>query len=114
MTAWEEFIAVFIISIAPVNIAMKTVISPIPTINSTSVVPSSRFSRSRRHSECAWQLPAAHGVTGFDKADAGPIPTALVAVTVKVWVVFLVRSDTLHDRFVVVVQVFPSGAEVTV
>src|SRR3954447_7536775 len=37
----------------------------------------------------------ADGVTAFDAADAGPAPTAFVAVTVKVYVVALVRPGTI-------------------
>ena len=37
------------------------------------------------------------GVTAFDGADAAPVPTALVAVTVKVYPVPLVRPVTLID-----------------
>jgi len=36
------------------------------------------------------------GVTGFDGADAGPVPTLLVAVTVNVYAVLLVRPGTVH------------------
>ena len=37
------------------------------------------------------------GVTAFDGADAGPVPTALVAVTVNVYVVPFVRPVTVAD-----------------
>ncbi|MBK6602781.1 MAG: hypothetical protein IPG28_14835 [Betaproteobacteria bacterium] len=37
------------------------------------------------------------GVTAADAADAGPVPTALVAVTVNVYAVPLVRPDTVID-----------------
>ena len=37
------------------------------------------------------------GVTAFDGVDAGPVPTALVAVTVNVYVVPLVRPVTVAD-----------------
>ena len=42
----------------------------------------------------ALQLAAAAGVTGFDAADAGPVPTALVADTVNVYAVPLVSPVT--------------------
>ncbi|MBK7743707.1 MAG: hypothetical protein IPI40_08510 [Betaproteobacteria bacterium] len=37
------------------------------------------------------------GVTAADAADAGPVPTALVAVTVNVYAVPLARPDTVID-----------------
>ena len=45
LTACDLFIALFIITTAPVNIARKIDISTMPTINSISVVPSSRLIR---------------------------------------------------------------------
>src|SRR5688572_24538798 len=39
--------------------------------------------------------PPAVGVTGADAADAGPVPMALVAVTVNVYAVPLVRPVTV-------------------
>jgi hypothetical protein len=36
------------------------------------------------------------GVTAFDAADAGPVPAELVAVTVKVYAVPLVRPATTN------------------
>ena len=37
----------------------------------------------------------ATGVSGGDAAESGPVPTALIAATVKVYVVPLVRPVTL-------------------
>lgn len=57
----------------------------------------------------------ATGVTEEDAADAGPVPTALVAVTVNVYAVPLVSPLTVHVSGPVDhVHVFPSGLEVTV
>src|SRR5260370_27349648 len=39
----------------------------------------------------------ASGVTGFDGADAGPVPMALVAATRNVYVVPFVRPVTVAD-----------------
>jgi hypothetical protein len=52
-------------------------------------------------------------VTGFDAADAGPVPTAFVAVTVKVYAVPLVRPETTMGEELPV-PVNPPGEEVTV
>ncbi len=49
------------------------------------------------------------GVAGGDAADAGPVPMALVAVTVKVYAVPLVRPVTVHDGVPVVVHVLVAG-----
>lgn len=54
------------------------------------------------------------GVTAVDGADAGPVPMALVAVTVNVYGVPLVRPCTKQVKAVVVVQVSPPGSAVTV
>jgi hypothetical protein len=54
------------------------------------------------------------GVTGEEEAEAGPVPSALVAVTVKVYAVPLVSPVTMHVGVVVAVQVKPPGLEVTV
>ena len=55
------------------------------------------------------------GVISEDGSEAGPVPAELVAVTVKVYGVPLVRPVTLHvSGPVVQVQVLPSGADVTV
>src|SRR5260221_13359207 len=53
------------------------------------------------------------GVTAFDGAEGAPVPTALVAVTVKVYVVPLVRAVTRIAE-AVPVAVTPPGLEVTV
>ncbi len=37
------------------------------------------------------------GVTAFDGVDAGPVPTPLVAITVKVYAVPLVSPVTVID-----------------
>jgi hypothetical protein len=58
-------------------------------------------------------LGTAAGTAPEDAADAGPVPMALVAVTVKVYVVPLVRPDTVHVVAPVVVQTLPPGEEVT-
>jgi len=52
------------------------------------------------------------GVAGADAADAGPVPAELVAVTVKVYGVPLVRPSTVQ-LVVLVLQVRPPGDEVT-
>jgi hypothetical protein len=53
------------------------------------------------------------GVTEFDAADAVPVPTALVAVTLKLYAVPLVNPvTTMGDEAPVPVR--PPGAEVTV
>ena len=72
----------------------------------------------------AWALPGVAeapvgapgtvaGVTEFEGADDGPVPAALVAVTVKVYAVPLVRPVTVI-RVPVPVRVIPPGLEVTV
>jgi hypothetical protein len=53
------------------------------------------------------------GVTALDGDDAGPVPTALVAVTVKVYEVPFVSPVTVQVVAPVVVQVCPPD-EVTV
>ena len=53
------------------------------------------------------------GSTLFDAAEAALVPLALVAVTVKVYAVPLVRPDTVQ-LVELAVQVFPSGDEGTV
>jgi hypothetical protein len=73
----------------------------------------------------AWLLPAVaitadgapgkpEGVTAFDGADAGPVPRAFVAVTVKVYAVPLTRPPTVAVVAPLVVATRPPGAEVTV
>ena len=56
---------------------------------------------------------AAVGVALFDAAEAAPVPMALVAVTVKVYAVPLVRPVTVIDD-VAPLAVIPPGLEVTV
>jgi hypothetical protein len=56
---------------------------------------------------------AGAGVTAAEGADAADVLTALVARTVKVYDVPLVRPDTVHVVAPVVAHVLPSGAEVT-
>jgi hypothetical protein len=53
------------------------------------------------------------GVTLLDRADAGPVPIALVAVTVKVYAVPLVKPVTVIG-LTVPVAVSPPGLEVAV
>jgi len=53
------------------------------------------------------------GVMEFDDPEAGPVPAALVAVTLKEYEVPLVSPDTVQVR-PVVVQVKDPGLEVTV
>ena len=55
-----------------------------------------------------------YGVTALDAADALPVPTPLVAVTVKVYEVPGVSPVTLQVSAPDVVQVRPPGVEVTV
>src|SRR5260370_27728035 len=55
------------------------------------------------------------GVTELDGDEAGPVPTALVAVTVKVYLVPLVRPLTVALVAVpLALAVIPPGDEVTV
>jgi hypothetical protein len=54
------------------------------------------------------------GVTAFDAADAGPTPTALVAVTVNVYAVPLVKPGTITFVAPLVDAVAPPGEAVTV
>jgi hypothetical protein len=54
------------------------------------------------------------GVTAVEAADAGPVPTLLVAVTVNVYAVPLVNPVTVAVSAPVVVAVRPPGLEVTV
>ena len=53
------------------------------------------------------------GVAGPEAADARLVPMALVAVTVKVYVVALVRPVTVHE-VATVAHVMPPGVDVTV
>ena len=53
------------------------------------------------------------GVAGPEAADGWLVPMTLVAVTVKVYVVPLVRPVTVHEM-ATVVQVMADGDEVTV
>jgi hypothetical protein len=53
------------------------------------------------------------GVTAFDGADAAPVPTLFVAVTVNVYVVRVVRPATVIG-LLVPVPVSPPGDAVTV
>ena len=53
------------------------------------------------------------GVAGPEAADGWLVPMTLVAVTVKVYVVPLVRPVTVHE-VATVTHVMPPGAEVTV
>jgi hypothetical protein len=72
----------------------------------------------------AWAFPAVAvpilgapgtpaGVTLFDGADAGPVPTALAAVTVKVYGVPLVSPVTVIGLTVPLAEKLP-GLDVTV
>ena len=55
------------------------------------------------------------GVTDADDADAAEVPTALLAVTVKVYAVSFVRPVTVQERAPVVhAQLAPPGLAVTV
>ena len=54
------------------------------------------------------------GVTGAEGADALPVPAKVVAVTVKTYEVPFVKPATVQVKAPVVVQVLPSGFEVTV
>ena len=51
----------------------------------------------------------AAGMTGEEAADAGPVPTSLVAVTVKAYEVPFVRPETVQEVAPVVVQVSAPG-----
>ena len=59
------------------------------------------------------RLVAAAGVTGAEAVEGNPVPTPLVAVTVKVYGVPFVSPPTVQ-LVPLVVQVLPSGEEVTV
>ena len=89
-TAWAWFIARFIITIAPVNIARKTDISVMPTTISISEVPASPRTQRRRapRSLATAGRPARReplmSPPPRTAAETGPIPAVLVAVTVKV------------------------------
>ena len=52
------------------------------------------------------------GVAGGDGAEAGPVPSALVAVTVNVYAVPLVSPVTVHEVAPPVVQLLPPGLAV--
>ena len=56
------------------------------------------------------------GVTVFDAPEAGPVPTMLAAVTVKVYAVPLVRPEMLRGtvRLPALVSTPPGGLDVTV
>jgi hypothetical protein len=54
------------------------------------------------------------GVTAFDADEASESPTALVAFTVKVYDVPLVKPLTVQVSAAVVVQIAPPGDAVTV
>ena len=54
------------------------------------------------------------GVTAGDGDEGGLEPMALMAVTVNVWAMSLVRSVTVHESAPAVVQVAPPGAAVAV
>ena len=47
------------------------------------------------------------GMAGGEAAEAGPVPIGLVAVTVNVYAVPLLRPLMVHDTVPVVVQVWP-------
>ena len=57
---------------------------------------------------------AGTGVTGDEAGDAGPVPMMLLAVTVNVYAVLLVRPVTATDVAPAVVAVSPPGDDVTV
>lgn len=57
---------------------------------------------------------AAVGVTDDDGPEAGPVPALLVAFTVNVYLVPLVRPETTQVVPPVVVQCFAPGEDVTV
>jgi hypothetical protein len=54
------------------------------------------------------------GVAAAEASEAGPVPAALVAVTVNVYGVPLARPVTVQERGPSVVQVLPSGELVAV
>ena len=53
---------------------------------------------------------AVAGVTGFDAADARPVPAAFVAVTVNVYARAVGEPETVIDGTAAPVAVCPSGA----
>ncbi len=59
-------------------------------------------------------MPGTPAVTAVEAAEAAPVPSAFVAVTVKVYAVLLVRPPTVQVVAPVVVQVKLPGEEVTV
>ena len=83
-----------------------------------SMVPSSgrsRWSRrSRPHEAARGERAGAPGVTAAEAADAGLVPIALVAVTVKVYAVPLRREPIVQARVPVVEHLAPPGLAVAV
>ena len=59
-------------------------------------------------------MEPAIGTAGVVGPDATPVPAALVALTVNVYVVRFDRPVTMHVSGPAVVQVLPPGALVTV
>ncbi len=53
------------------------------------------------------------GTAATEGVDVGPVPRPLVAETLKVYEVPLVRASTVQERFVVAVHVLPVGVLMT-
>lgn len=95
------------------------------TVYSVMTLPPSEAGADHETSDCPfWFAEAAasrgapgrvDGVTGSEESEAAPVPTMLVAMTVNVYAMPLVRPVTVQELLVALaVQVFPSGLEVTV
>ena len=70
----------------------------VPCMRRTSTEPSAcSNTRSALPSPFRSNRSPASGVTLFEAADAGPVPTALVALTLKVYAVPLARPATMID-----------------
>jgi len=87
-----------------------------PEVNGPGRPVLARVSRIRAGARETYVAPAIvpEGVTGEEAAEAGPVPTALVAVTVNVYGVPLVRPETVQERAPLVVQVEEPGELVAV
>lgn len=61
-----------------------------------------------------WRFGGLRGTTGADGVEAGPVPMAFVAVTVKVWAVPGSKPVTVQCSGPDIhVQVWPPGRDVT-
>jgi hypothetical protein len=113
------------VTVADVAPAVVTVAPPGEAVTVYPVIAEPPLLAGAVHDTPAWALPAVpptpvgapgtvRGVTAALAADAAEVPAALVAVTVNVYAVPLVRPVTVADVAPVVVAVAPPGAAVTV